>query len=260
MALEDSPELGRLVMVMPTYNEALNLRVVLERLRRAERDVDVLIVDDNSPDGTGIIGAELAAADSAISVLHRPVKEGLGAAYLHGFRVALDRGYDVIGEMDADGSHQPEQLHRLLEALPHADLVIGSRWVPGGSIVNWPLRRELLSRAGNFYTRALLGIPVRDATAGYRLFRRTTLEQIGLESTVSSGYVFQAELAYRTLREGLRVVEVPIDFVERERGDSKMSPHVAVESLRRITRWGISERARGLRRSMRRRDRSLPRV
>jgi dolichol-phosphate mannosyltransferase len=252
MAVHDTQGLGRVVMVIPTYNEALNLRVVLERLRRAQSDVDVLIVDDNSPDGTGKIGDELASADASVSVLHRSVKEGLGAAYLHGFRVALERGYDVIGEMDADGSHQPEQLHRLLEALPHADLVIGSRWVPGGSIVNWPRRRELLSRAGNFYTRVLLGIRVRDATAGYRLFRRATLEQIRLDSTVSSGYVFQAELAYRTLREGLRVVEVPIEFVERERGDSKMSPHVAVESLKRITRWGISERARGVRRALRR--------
>ncbi len=244
-------------MVIPTYNEASNLRVVIERLRRAERDVDVLIVDDNSPDGTGVIGDQLASGDPSVSVLHRPVKEGLGAAYLHGFRVALARGYDVIGEMDADCSHQPEQLHRLLEAMPHADLVIGSRWVPGGSIVNWPRRRRLLSRAGNFYTRVLLDIRVRDATAGYRLFRRATLEQIRLDSTVSSGYVFQAELAYRTLREGLRVVEVPIEFVERERGDSKMSPRVAIESLERITRWGISERARGIARTIRRRGRAL---
>ena len=149
-------------------------------------------------------------------------KQGLGAAYLHGFRVALERGYDVIGEMDADGSHQPEQLGRLLEALPGADLVIGSRWVPGGSIVNWPRRRELLSRGGNFYTRTLLGIDVRDATAGFRLFRRTTLEQIHLEDVASLGYVFQTDLAHRTLRAGLRVREVPIEFVERVRGESKM--------------------------------------
>ena len=141
--------------------------------------------------------------------------------------MALDRGYDVIGEMDADGSHQPEQLHRLLDALRDADLVIGSRWVPGGSIVNWPLHRQLLSRGGNFYTRTLLGIGVRDATAGFRLFRRTTLEQIALEEIASLGYVFQADLAFRALRAGLRVVEVPIEFVERERGDSKMSRRIA---------------------------------
>lgn len=245
-------------MVIPTYNEALNLRGILERLRRTEPAVDVLIVDDSSPDGTGDIADELAATDPQISVLHRSAKEGLGAAYLHGFRLALEQGYDVIGEMDADGSHQPEQLHRLLEQLPEADLVIGSRWVPGGSIVNWPRRRELLSRGGNFYTRTLLGIDVRDATAGYRLFRRTTLEQIHLDTVTAYGYVFQAELAYRTLRAGLRIVEVPIEFVERERGDSKMTPQVASESLKRITRWGIAERGRRIRQAGRRHSRCAP--
>jgi len=239
--------LDRVVMVVPTYNEALNLLQIVERLRIAQPDVDILVVDDDSPDGTGGLADRIAAADPHVSVLHRAGKEGLGAAYLHGFRVALEAGYDVIGEMDADGSHQPEQLHRLLERLPDADLVIGSRWVPGGSVVNWPRSRELLSRGGNFYTRTLLGIPVRDATAGYRLFRRTTLESIHLEAIVSLGYVFQAELAYRTLQEGLRVVEVPIEFVERVRGESKMSRHVASESLKRITRWGISERSRRVR-------------
>jgi dolichol-phosphate mannosyltransferase len=179
-------------------------------------------------------------------VLHRTSKEGLGAAYLHGFRVALEHGYDVIGEMDADGSHQPEELHRLLDALRDADLVIGSRWVPGGSIVNWPLHRQLLSRGGNAYIRTLLGIGVRDATAGYRLFRRTTLEQLHLEEIASLGYVFQADLAFRAVRSGLRVVEVPIEFVERERGDSKMSRRIASESFRRITRWGFAERSRQL--------------
>jgi dolichol-phosphate mannosyltransferase len=241
------PGLGRVVMVIPTYNEALNLRLIIDRLRLAEPGVDVLVVDDGSPDGTGAIADRIADGDPQVSVLHRPRKEGLGAAYLHGFRVALEGGYDVIGEMDADGSHQPEQLHRLLERVPDADLVIGSRWVPGGSIVNWPMRRELLSRGGNLYTRTLLGIGVRDATAGYRLFRRTTLERIHLETVVSMGYVFQAELAYRTLREGLLVVEVPIEFVERVRGDSKMSSQVARESLTRITLWGIAERGRRIR-------------
>jgi len=238
-------------MVIPTFNEALSLRDVISRLRAAQPDVDVLVVDDSSPDGTGDLADEIAAADPQVTVLHRRDKQGLGAAYLHGFRVALERGYDVIGEMDADGSHQPEQLHRLLEALPSADLVIGSRWVPGGSILNWPRRRELLSRAGNLYTRLLLGIAVRDATAGYRLFRRTTLERIDLDEIVSLGYVFQAELAYRSLQEGLRVVEVPIEFVERALGDSKMSPDVATESLKRITQWGISERSRRIRRVLR---------
>lgn len=235
-------DLGRVVMVVPTYNEAENLRPLLRRLRAAQPAVDVLVVDDASPDGTGAIADDLAARDTQVSVLHRTAKEGLGAAYLHGFRVALDAGYDVVGEMDADCSHQPEQLGALLAALGAADLVIGSRWMPGGSIVNWPRHRELLSRGGNLYTRMLLGMPVRDATAGYRLFRRATLEAIDLDAVQSLGYVFQADLAYRTVRAGLRVVEVPIEFVERERGESKMSGAVATESLRRITRWGVSER------------------
>ena len=196
------PGLGRVVMVVPTYDEALNLPLLVERLRAAQPDVDLLVVDDNSPDGTGAIADKIAAADPQVSVLHRTSKEGLGAAYLHGFRVALDRGYDVIGEMDADGSHQPEELHRLLAALRDADLVIGSRWVPGGSIVNWPLHRQLLSRGGNAYIRTLLGIGVRDATAGFRLFRRTTLEQLPLEEIASLGYVFQADLAFRAVRSG----------------------------------------------------------
>jgi dolichol-phosphate mannosyltransferase len=242
--------LGRVVMVVPTYNEADNLAWVVRRLRTAAPDVDVLVVDDNSPDGTGRLADELAAADDRIRVLHRVDKAGLGAAYLHGFAVALEAGYDVIGEMDADGSHQPEQLHRLLTALESADLVIGSRWVPGGSIVNWPRRREALSRGGNLYVRLLLGIDVRDATAGYRLFRRQTLEKIDLDSVRSTGYVFQTDLVTRAVRAGLTVREVPIDFVERVRGDSKMDGSVAVESLVRITRWGARERLEQARRRL----------
>lgn len=236
--------LGRMVMVVPTYNEVDNLAWIVRRVRAAVPDADVLVVDDGSPDGTGDVAEELAAGDPQVSVVHRTAKEGLGAAYLHGFRVALERGYDVIGEMDADGSHQPEQLPRLLDALEGADLVLGSRWVPGGSVVNWPWTRRALSRGGNFYTRVLLGIPVRDATGGFRLFRRTTLEKIDLDAVRSVGYCFQADLAWRTLEAGLTVVEVPIAFIERERGESKMSPDIAVESLRRITRWGLAERGR----------------
>lgn len=235
---------GRVVMVVPTYDEVSNLSTIVSRLRSAQPRVDILVVDDSSPDGTGELADELADKDPQVSVIHRSRKEGLGAAYLHGFRVALDRDYDVIGEMDADGSHQPEQLQLLMDALQDADLVIGSRYVPGGSIVNWPLSRELLSRGGNLYTRTLLDIEVRDATAGYRLFRRTTLERIHLEEIQSLGYVFQADLAFRTLRAGLRVTEVPIEFVERVRGESKMSRDVAIESLRQITRWGLRERRR----------------
>ncbi|MBB6625817.1 polyprenol monophosphomannose synthase [Nocardioides sp. KIGAM211] len=234
-------------MVVPTYDEALNLAWIVERLRRAQPDFDVLVVDDDSPDGTGRIADELAAADPHVSVLHRTAKGGLGAAYLHGFAHALDAGYDVIGEMDADGSHQPEQLDRLYAALADADLVIGSRWVPGGSVVNWPRRRELLSRGGNLYVRLLLGVRVRDATAGFRLFRRTTLEKIDLATVRSTGYVFQTDLVARTLNAGLTVREVPIEFVERVRGDSKMSGAVATESLKRITEWGLRERSRRVR-------------
>jgi len=248
--------LGRVVMVMPTYNEAANLEWIVGRLRNARPQVDVLVVDDSSPDGTGAIADRLAAADPQVKVVHRAAKQGLGAAYRHGFRVALDDGYDVIGEMDADGSHQPEELHKLLTALHDADLVIGSRWIPGGSVVNWPFQREALSRGGNLYVRLLLGIPVKDATAGFRLFRRATLEKIDLQSVRSTGYVFQTDMAYRTLQAGLRVTEVPIEFVERERGDSKMSGAVARESLQKITVWGVRERvaqARRLGRRLRRR-------
>src|SRR5512139_4226825 len=236
--------LGRVVMVVPTYNEAENLAWIVGRLRAAVPHADVLVVDDDSPDGTGRIADGLAVEDPQVSVVHRTTKEGLGAAYLHGFRVALGRGYDVIGEMDADGSHQPEELPRLLGALEDADLVLGSRWVSGGSVVNWPWTREALSRGGNLYTRVLLGIPVKDATGGFRLFRRTTLEKIDLGDVESVGYCFQADLAWRTVEAGLRVQEVPIEFVERVRGESKMSPDIAVESLRRITRWGVHERRR----------------
>ncbi len=236
--------LGRIVMVVPTYNEADNITPLVDRLRSAVPVADILIVDDGSPDGTGAIADDLADRDSQVQVVHRTTKEGLGAAYLHGFRVALDQGYDVIGEMDADGSHQPEQLPRLLAALEHADLVLGSRWVPGGSVVNWPWTRQALSRGGNLYTRILLGIPVKDATGGYRLFRRTTLEKIDLAGVESVGYCFQADLAWRAVEAGLRVVEVPIEFVERVRGESKMTPDVAAESLRRITAWGLRERRR----------------
>lgn len=232
----------RVVMVLPTYNEAPNLAWLVGRLRRAQPSVDVLVVDDHSPDGTGGIADRLAAGDDAVHVLHRAAKGGLGAAYLAGFAWALAAGYDVIGEMDADGSHQPEQLHRLLEALPGADLVIGSRWVARGSVVNWPLRREALSRGGNLYVRLLLGVPVHDATAGFRLFRAATLERIDLDLVRSTGYVFQTDLVARTLRAGLVVREVPIEFVERVRGESKMSGAVAVESLKRITAWGLRER------------------
>lgn len=244
--------LGRVVMVIPTYNESLNIEWIVARLREAQPGVDVMIVDDNSPDGTGKLADKLAEADPQITVVHRTEKAGLGAAYLHGFRVALDLGYDVIGEMDADGSHQPEQLHRLLDALRTADLVIGSRWIPGGSVVNWPRSREFLSRGGNLYVRLLLGVKIKDATAGFRVFKRATLEAIDIDTVESTGYVFQTDMAWRTLQTGGTVAEVPIEFIERERGDSKMSGSVATESLKRITRWGLHERWARLKRTFRR--------
>lgn len=232
----------RAVVVVPTYNEVENLAPVIARLHAAAPGVDVLVVDDASPDGTGALADRLAAADPRVSVLHRTRKAGLGAAYVAGFTLALERGYEAIGEMDADGSHRPEDLPVLLAALADADLVIGSRWVPGGSVVNWPASRLALSRGGNRYARTLLGIPVRDATAGFRVFRASALRALDLGTVEGFGYVFQVEMAYRAHRAGMRIVEVPIRFVERERGDSKMTPAVARESLIRITRWGLSER------------------
>jgi dolichol-phosphate mannosyltransferase len=242
-------DLARMVVVVPTYNEAQNLEWITARLLQAVPEADVLVVDDGSPDGTGAIADRIAATEPRVSVLHRTGKAGLGAAYLHGFAVALERGYDVVGEMDADGSHQPEQLPRLVTALADADLVIGSRWIPGGRVVNWSRWRLALSRGGNLYARMLLGIPVRDVTAGYRLFRATTLYALDLEGVESVGYCFQADLTVRTLRAGLRVKEVPIEFLERERGESKMDRAVAVESLVRITRWGLATRFAGARRA-----------
>lgn len=240
-------DLGRILVIIPTYNERENLRLITDRVRRALPEVHVLVADDNSPDGTGEIADELAAADDHLHVLHRAGKEGLGAAYLAGFEWALTRGYDVVVEMDADGSHQPEQLHRLLDALRDADLVLGSRWVPGGSVVNWPKSRELLSRGGSWYTRLALGVPLRDVTGGYRAFRADTLRTIDLGSVASAGYVFQVDLAHRAVAAGLRVVEVPITFEERALGASKMDNHIVREALWRVTVWGAHHRRERLR-------------
>jgi dolichol-phosphate mannosyltransferase len=237
-----APPGDRVVIVVPTYNEAENIRWIVERTLAANPTFHVLVVDDGSPDGTGKLADELAASDDRVSVLHRSSKAGLGQAYLHGFAVALERGYDVVGEMDADGSHQPESLPDLYAGLADADLVIGSRWVRGGRVRNWSPFRKALSVFGNLYARVLLGIPVRDITAGFRLFRRTTLEAIDLSDVRSVGYCFQTDLTLRTVKAGLRVREVPIEFVERVRGQSKMSPDVATESLRLITTWGLQER------------------
>ena len=236
--------IGRVLVIVPTYNERENLPRIVARLRAAVPAADVLVADDSSPDGTGEIADELAAADDHVHVVHRKGKEGLGAAYLHGFAWGMEHGYDVLVEMDADGSHPPEQLPDLLERIDAgADLVLGSRYVPGGSVVNWPRSREVISRGGNLYVRLTLGIDLQDATGGYRAFRRTTLEKLDLHDIASQGYCFQVDLAQRAIRRGLRVEEVPITFVEREFGTSKMSRAIFVEALWRVTRWGVRHRA-----------------
>ena len=233
----------RVLTIIPTYNEIESLPKTLQRLRTAVPDSDVLIADDNSPDGTGAYADQQAALDPKVHVLHRKGKEGLGAAYIAGFRWGLENGYDVLVEMDADGSHKPEQLPLLLEAsAAGADLVIGSRWVPGGSVVNWPLHRKLLSRAGSTYSRLMLGIQVRDITAGYRAFRRSTLEKLDLSAVESVGYGFQVDMTFRVARLGLRITEVPITFVEREFGASKMSGNIVFEAIANVTKWGLSAR------------------
>jgi len=232
---------------MPTYNERENLEAMAGRVRTAVPDADLLVVDDNSPDGTGELADKLAAEDSHVQVLHRPGKGGLGAAYIAGFRWALDRDYGAVVEMDADGSHQPEQLPALLGALEDADLVLGSRWVPGGRTVNWPRSRQVISRGGSFYSRLMLGIPLRDATGGYRAYRAGTLRAIGLDEIHSQGYCFQIDLARRTLAKGLRVREVPITFVEREHGTSKMSKAIVFEAFWRVGWWGLAGRWEQLR-------------
>lgn len=240
--MEIQGDIGRVLVIIPTYNERENIESIAGRVRAAVPAADVLVVDDNSPDGTGSLADEMAADDEQIKVLHRTGKEGLGAAYIAGFRWAAERGYEVMVEMDADGSHQPEELPLLLTALQDADLVLGARWVPGGKVVNWPKSREVLSRGGNTYARLMLGIPLHDATGGYRAFRATTLEKIGLDAVDSRGYCFQVDLALRALRQGLRVVEVPITFVERVHGTSKMSQNIVAEAMWRVTVWGVQGR------------------
>lgn len=241
---ESFADLGKIVVIVPTYNERGNVELIVNRIRTTLPEVYVLIADDNSPDGTGQIADRLASEDDHIHVMHRLGKEGLGAAYLAGFSWALDNGYSVVVEMDADGSHQPEQLHLLLAALRDADLVLGSRLVPGGSVVNWPKSRQILSSGGNWYTRHALGIPLRDITGGYRAFRSSTLRALDLDGVSSAGYIFQVDLAYRAVQQGLRVVEVPIEFVEREIGTSKMSGSIVSEALWMVTVWGVRERMR----------------
>ena len=241
-------DLGRIVVIIPTFNERENLAPIIGRVRSSVPEADILVADDNSPDGTGEIADELAAQDEHVRVMHRLGKEGLGAAYLAGFAWALQEGYDVVIEMDADGSHQPEQLHRLLDALRGADLVLGSRWVPGGRTENWPKSRQLISRSGSAYTRLMLGVPIHDATGGFRAFRADTLRKLDLHEVASQGYCFQIDLAWRALQRGMTVREVPITFVERTAGASKMSRKIVVEALWRVTAWGVDDKVTRVRR------------
>ena len=231
------------LVIIPTYNERDSLPPIVQRVRTATPDAHILIVDDNSPDGTGDLADSLASGDDHIQVLHRTAKNGLGAAYLAGFRWGMSRGFDVLVEMDADGSHRPEYLPAMLVALQDADAVIGSRWVPGGGVANWPRHRQWLSQGGNRYTQIMLGLGVRDATAGYRAYRRSALERMDLSTVSSQGYCFQVDLTRRAAAAGLRIVEVPITFVEREQGDSKMSGAIVAEALWRVTQWGVVSRA-----------------
>jgi glycosyltransferase involved in cell wall biosynthesis len=235
-------EPSRVLVVIPTYNEADNIQLIVDRLRAAVPGADVLIVDDGSPDGTGSIADGLSAADAAVHVLHRTAKAGLGAAYVAGFGWASTRGYDVVVEMDADGSHQPEELPKLLAALADADVVLGSRWVSGGAVRNWPLSRKILSKGGNAYTRLALGLPLQDATGGYRAYRRVVLDELSLDGVSSQGYCFQVDLVWQAWRRGFRIVEVPITFVERERGESKMSRAIVAEALWRVSWWAVASK------------------
>lgn len=244
------PALGRVLVIIPTYNEIDNIDIITERLQQATPEVDILIVDDNSPDGTGRRADQLTEANPQIHVLHRRGKEGLGAAYLAGFAWGLDAGYDVLVEFDADGSHQPEELPAVLAALHTADMVKGSRWIPGGRVVNWPKSREFLSRGGSLYTRLMLGLPVKDITGGLNAFHADTLRAALNHPIDQHGYGIQRDLTWNVYRAGGRIVEVPIEFRERERGDSKMDGTVVREAMRSTTRLGIQHRSQQLRQGL----------
>jgi dolichol-phosphate mannosyltransferase len=233
------------LIIVPTYNEIGNLAGVLGRLRQAVPTADVLVVDDASPDGTGALADSLAANDPGVSVWHRSVKEGLGRAYVDSFRKGLAAGYSYIVEMDADGSHDPAELPAMLAAAASgADLVLGSRWVAGGAVRNWPWLRQAISRVGNSYARVVLGSAVHDLTSGFRVFRAEALRSLDLDTVSSQGYCFQVELAWRLERQGARIVEHPITFVERTVGRSKMHAGIVAEALLRVTGWGLTRQRR----------------
>jgi dolichol-phosphate mannosyltransferase len=232
----------RVLVIVPTYNEAENLERILQRLQASVPTAHALVVDDGSPDGTGELAEELALLEPRVHVLRRTAKTGLGPAYVAGFRWARAHGFDVVVEMDADGSHAPEQLPRILSALESADLVLGSRYVPGGEVADWPKHRLLLSRAGNRYTRWALRLPLTDATGGYRAARGALIDALPFDDVASQGYCFQVDWAWRAVRAGARVSEVPITFTERAFGRSKMSGSIVREALVRVTVWGLQDR------------------
>ena len=239
MAIRD---LGKVLVIVPTYNERESLPVIVSGIRQAEPGIHILIADDNSPDGTGEVADGLSSSDISVHVLHRSAKAGLGAAYLDAFSWAKANGYDVVVEMDADGSHRPQDLTKILDALTNNDVVLGSRWIKDGRVVNWAKSREVLSRGGNLYTRMWLGIPIHDATGGFRAYRMSALDVMNTDQVESQGYCFQVDMAWRAVKANLQVAEVPITFVERELGESKMDGSIVKEALWRVTQWGIEKR------------------
>ncbi len=230
------------LIVIPTYNEVANLPVIVERIRKEAPMADLLIVDDTSPDGTGELADSFAASDSAIHVLHRKEKDGLGRAYVAGFNWGLSRDYDIIVQMDGDLSHNPSDVPRLVEALSHADLVLGSRYVPDGGTVNWGVGRQLLSRGGGLYARTILGLPIRDVTGGFKAWKASTLHAVNLTTIRSNGYSFQVEMTYRVANLGLNITEVPIIFADRVDGVSKMSKKIVIEAMLMVWRLRFSNR------------------
>ena len=243
----------RTVVVLPTFNEAENIADLLTAIRGASPSTDVMVVDDSSPDGTGRLAEAAATELGGITVVHRSTKDGLGAAYRHGFSLAIDGGYDVILSMDADFSHDPTLLPAFIHGITDgADVVIGSRYVPGGGSQDWPLRRRLLSRWGNRYTAGVLRLPASDCTSGFRAYRASSLAAIDPATTTSEGYAFLTELLRRLHRSGATVTEIPILFRDRERGKSKMSGRIIAESMAVVTGWGVADLGRRLRRAIRR--------
>ncbi|MGA0078445.1 MAG: polyprenol monophosphomannose synthase [Candidatus Nanopelagicales bacterium] len=230
---------SKTLIIIPTYQESENIISILERVQAANPEANVLVVDDSSPDGTGQIVERLMKSNSKIRLLTNSVKGGLGKAYVKGFKWGLSKDFDIFVEMDADGSHAPEQLPSILKNLDECDVSLGSRWVPGGRIENWPISRQILSKGGNLYTRLMLGFKIKDATGGYRASKREVLETIDLDSIESQGYCFQVDMVRRSLAFGFKVCETPIVFTEREAGNSKMSRQIVIEAFTRIGFWGL---------------------